>query len=485
MDGLCETKGSKLVTSTEQRPEGDLRGVFEFPTPVLDQDPVDSDLHDDAAALSRGERLARLRGQLNVPRILRRHKDSDDQTPSLADHSPEDAEFIARANGTSTQRLMTHAARAAVIAALVSGPVALYLSSGSSAAPEVVAPPAVSAVDTTAQFAASDLAQQFVSAWLMTHRGDEGSLQRFVDIDAGTGALPAQALYESADTHIAGVREVSGVDGADTYAVTVSAEVTPAGADTATRRYFQVPVVVSDKGVRAMAMPAAVPAPSTGLTVNLDYSNQLSSNAAIVTAAQGFLSAMLTGDGDVTRFTSPGTNLGAITPAPYASISVIGARTQKSLGDSAETPADGQRARLLLTISQQPPGAASSTDALTGAYALTMAARAGRWEVSALDPAPAAGVNGSDVASSLAGEEDENTDTPPGAATSAPASSEPTSDSGRGGGDDEAGSDDVLPTVTSEPSSPRGSTSAPTSTPSSGGGGGSLLGPGGIDLGPR
>ena len=51
--------------------------------------------------------------------------------------------------------------------------------------------------------------------------------------------------------------------------------------------------------VRAMAMPAAVPAPSTGLTVNLDYSNQLSSNAAIVTAAQGFLSAMLTGDGDV------------------------------------------------------------------------------------------------------------------------------------------------------------------------------------------
>ena len=268
-------------------------------------------------------------------------------------------------------------------------------------------------------------------------------------------------------------------------AVTVSAEVTPAGADTATRRYFQVPVVVSDKGVRAMAMPAAVPAPSTGLTVNLDYSNQLSSNAAIVTAAQGFLSAMLTGDGDVTRFTSPGTNLGAITPAPYASISVIGARTQKSLGDSAETPADGQRARLLLTISQQPPGTASSTDALTGAYALTMAARAGRWEVSALDPAPAAGVNGSDVASSLAGEEDENTDTPTGAETSAPASSEPTSDSGRGGGDDEAGSDDVLPTVTSEPSTPRGSTSAPTSTPSSGGGGGSLLGPGGIDLGPR
>lgn len=474
------------MTSTEQRPEGDLRGVFEFPAPALDQDPVDSDLHDDDTALSRGERLARLRGQLSVPRILRRHEGSDAQAASSADHSPEDEEFIARANGTSTQRLMTHAARAAVIAALVSGPVALYLSGGSSAAPEVMAPPAVSAVDNTAQFAASDLAQQFVSAWLTTHRGDEGSLQRFVDVDAGTGALPAQALYESADTHIAGVREVSGVDGADTYAVTVSAEVTPAGADTATRRYFQVPVVVSDKGVRAMAMPAAVPAPSTGLTVNLDYSNQLSSNAAIVTAAQGFLSAMLTGDGDVTRFTSPGTNLGAITPAPYASISVIGARTQKSLGDSAETPADGQRARLLLTISQQPPGTASSTDALTGAYALTMAARAGRWEVSALDPAPAAGVNGSDVASSLAGEEDdENTDTPTGAETSAPASSEPTSDSGRGGGDDEAGSDDVLPTVTSEPSSPRGSTSAPASTPSSGGGGGSLLGPGGIDLGPR
>lgn len=477
------------MTSTEQRAEGDLRGVFEFPVEpaVDDHDPVSAEAPD-TTAVSPGERLTRLRSQLSVPRILRRHTGSDDDTLGPEEQSPEAAEFIARANGTSTQRLMTHAARAAVIAALVSGPLGLYLAAGSSAPPQVVSPPPVSAVDTAGQFAASDLAQQFVSAWLTTHRGDEGSLQRFVDVDAGNGTLPAQALYKSADTHIAGVREVSSrADGADTYAVTVSAEVTPAGADTATRRYFQVPVVVSDKGVRAMAMPAAVPAPSTGLTINLDYSNQLSSNAAIVTAAQGFLSAMLTGDGDVTRFTSPGTNLGAITPAPYTSISVTGARTQKSLGDSADTPADGQRARLLLTISQQPPGTASSTDALTGTYALTMVARAGRWEVNALDPTPAAGINRSDVTSSLTGEEDENTDSPADVETSAPDSGEPTSDSDRtprAGGDDESNSAELLPTVTSEPSSPRSSTSAPTSTPSSGGGG-SLLGPGGIDLGPR
>ena len=125
------------MTSTEQRPEGDLRGVFEFPTPALDQDPVDSDRHDDDTALSRGERLARLRGQLSVPRILRRHEGSDAQAASSADHSPEDEEFIARANGTSTQRLMTHAARAAgsyvagstiggLAGRLVTGPVAEF-----------------------------------------------------------------------------------------------------------------------------------------------------------------------------------------------------------------------------------------------------------------------------------------------------------------------------------------------------------------------
>lgn len=481
------------MTSTEQRPDRDLRGVFEFP-PSAD-DSTDIENHDggevaDGEKPSRAQRLAQFKQQLTVPRLLQRKQpDCGESSPSpAADTDDAAAEFVARMRGTSGQRLTTYGFRVAVIAALASGPVALFLNAGSSTPPPSASPPPAAVADTTAQFAASDLAEQFVSAWLTTHRGDEGTLQRFIDLDAGTAPLPAQALFESADTQIAGVRQVPGTAGADTYAVTVSTEVTATGTSTSTRRYFQVPVAVSGKGVRAMAMPTAVPAPSSGLTINLDYSNQLSSTATIVTAAQGFLSAMLTGDGDVTRFTSPGTNLSAITPAPYSSISVTGARTQKSLGDSADTPPDGQRARLLLTISQQPSGAASSSDALTGSYALTMTARAGRWEVSALDPVPAAGIGGSEVDSTLTGDDADNTSGTAQDDTTGSDGTPPSYAESRvpdASADDEASSDDVLPTVTSEPNRPRASTpAAPPSTPSSGGGG-SLLGPGGIDLGPR
>lgn len=458
--------------------------MFDFPAPADPTDDVqDTQQESGDGHSTSGGRLTHLRHQLANPRRLIGQGSRATDNDSAPSGNPDDDEFVARALGTPRQRLTTYAMRAAVLAALVSGPLALLTSAGSSTPTQITAPAPAVAADTEAQFAAADLAQQFVTAWLTTDRDNQSTLQRFVDINDTVTSLPSQPLYTVTDSHLAGIRRTTGIAGADTYAVTVSAQVTPAGSSTATRRYFQVPVVVSADGVRAVTMPAAVPGPATTLSVTLGYTNQIASNAAIVKAAQGFLSAMLTGSGDVARFTSPGTNLAAVTPAPFTAVTVSTARSQAALGDTADTPADGQRSRVLLTVTEQPAGTSSTSDALTGTYALTMVARAGRWEVTSLDPAPVASVSSNDQGSDdvLTGDStDAPTSTSQDSETGGSAAPQTPQDRGTDSGDS-----DLLPTVTSEPNAPASSAPADPTTSATNSGGGSLLGPGGVDLGPR
>jgi len=49
------------------------------------------------------------------------------------------------------------------------------------------------------------------------------------------------------------------------------------------------------------------------------------------------------------------------------------------------TPADGQRMRVLATAAAE----VTDTQSANVTYALTLAARAGRWEITAIDPTPA------------------------------------------------------------------------------------------------
>ena len=441
------------MTTTEQQSDidsPDPLGAFAFPEPEHDGPTDAAPEHVETSAKSPlAERLGALRQQLANPRTLLHAR----KTPVIdnADDDDETAEFLARANGTSRQRLLTQGLRIAVVIALIAGPLALLLRMTSPSQPSVVASAPPVPVDTAAQFAATDLAQQFVPTWLAAHRGNEDTLARFVDFSSTTNAqLPENALFTASDPQIAAVSLIPGTPGAKAYSVTISVDVAPVGGSSTARRYYQVPVAVTPAGVRAMTLPASVPAPSTAITVNLNYGNDLATNTAIVQAAQGFLHSMLTGSGDVTRFTSPGTHLGAITPAPYTDLSVVSARSHESLGtDAAGSPTDGQRARLLLSVTQQPVGASDSSQSLSGQYALAMTGRAGRWEVSSLDPIPSAGIGGSDVNSSLSGEQQQSTSPSesPSSDTTPSASATTTTTQGASG----TGSSPLLPAATNDP----------------------------------
>ncbi|MFH5207882.1 conjugal transfer protein [Antrihabitans spumae] len=285
------------------------------------------------------------------------------------------------------QLWLTRLARGGLGILLLAGVLALVFAvrGSSTTSPQNTSDAAVPAsIDTAAQAQAGELATQLVVTWLQASRGQEKDLERYVDTDPA--ALPMTALFVADEPAVASITRVS-ESVAPLYSVTVAVSVRPGsdGSAVAVRRYFQVPVVVSAAGARAATLPAEIAAPSSGAAVTLDYRYRIV-NHPIVDSAGQFLSAMLTGSGEVARYVTPGASLSAVTPPPYRVVSIsttLASRDLNSVAPSAPLR-DGDVVRLLVTATQK----VTDNDAVVGQYALTMAARGGRWEVSAIDSAP-------------------------------------------------------------------------------------------------
>lgn len=312
---------------------------------------------------------------------------TDPATENCVDSVVDEAEELARAERAQwglRQVWTTRLLKAGILAALGAGIVALILVVfGSSPTPSLTdnATEDTADVDTIGQAKAEDLARQFVVAWLQASRGNEQELNHFV---SGSPSLPSAPLFVATDPAVA---SIDYEQKSRTYAVTVSVSVRAASdANAATvRRYFQVPVVITEAGVRAAALPAEVAEPSTSIDVKLGYKYRVA-NHPIATSAHEFLSAMLTGNGEVARYLTPGISIAPIVPAPYRSVAITDVYSSEDLSAaSASAPLpDGDVVRLLVTAAQK----VTEVDSVSGQYALTMTSRGGRWEVSAIDATP-------------------------------------------------------------------------------------------------
>jgi hypothetical protein len=100
-----------------------------------------------------------------------------------------------------------------------------------------------------------------------------------------------------------------------------------------------------------------------------------------------FLAALLTGNGEISRYTSPAAAIAPVVPAPYTAVELMtlarGTSAQQPGTAVTAAPTDGQRLRVLATVRVSGP---SGVQMLT--YPLVLSARAGRWEVAALSGAP-------------------------------------------------------------------------------------------------
>lgn len=289
--------------------------------------------------------------------------------------------------------LVTRGMAALLWGALLCGPVAVVVAmQGGGGAGASASAVMSEAMPTAGRDTASAFAEQVVVTWL-TANGADGSgqgLDQLVGVGAGQG-LP-EAPLSVANPAVAAIVE----SGPGVWSVTVAADVVmPVTAETADgaqettggedsrpiRRYFQVPVGVSQDGVvAALAAPAPVPAPRQGPVPQHGYAAPVTLASPVGVAVGEFLSALLAGAGGLERVVAPGVDLEPVAPAPYTAVDVTGI---DAVAEPARDPADGDRVQVLVTAS-----VVHATGEAVVQYPLALVARAGRWEIEAIDPAP-------------------------------------------------------------------------------------------------
>lgn len=149
-------------------------------------------------------------------------------------------------------------------------------------------------------------------------------------------------------------------------------------------RYSAVPVVAHDDAgagsFTVTSAPAEVAGPATARPPASPFQNPIASDSVLASAVNEFLNAYLAGVGDVTRYLSPGTQLAAVNGSGYQSVAVDSAAADS---DAAGGPVPGDGTRVRVQVHAIAKDAAGSQWPLV--YVLTMTARSGRWEVTALE----------------------------------------------------------------------------------------------------
>lgn len=291
------------------------------------------------------------------------------------------AESVERAPAATSSdqvgaRLATATIRVGLVGCLVCGPVAALGLGWVAVNPTQVSAIAVPKVREPADVAfAGEMASRVVVAWLGATREDSEGLFALTN-QAELSALPEEGQ------RVASVRVASVSEEGSVFSVVVGATVTAVKGDPQ-RRFFQVPVRVDGDMVAALSLPAPVTGPVIAASPKLGYREQLSSDELVSTTVEQFLGAYLTGVGDVSRYLTPQTTIAPIAPSLFVQVVVDDITGDRAL-DPEVAPADGDSVRVLVTAT----GTVTETQSSTVSYALSLSARAGRWEVAAIDATP-------------------------------------------------------------------------------------------------
>lgn len=242
-----------------------------------------------------------------------------------------------------------------------------------------------------------------VTTWLQADGdGAEAQLDPLFAVDPPANGGDVGRRRVTGDATAVATREVSD----DYWAVTVAAPVDewaegawqPAGT-----WYVEVGVARTGEGLVAVSEPAIVPAPAEPRDAPEPDGAGLSAPSQddedMATTVEGFLRALLAGNGDVSRYLAPGVEVLPVTPAPFGDVAL----RRWAITDTGE----GQ---VRVRLSARATSAAGV--ARTVSYELGLSERSGRWEVTSLSGAPAIarGDGGSSRASSTA---TTTTSTPP------------------------------------------------------------------------
>lgn len=240
-----------------------------------------------------------------------------------------------------------------------------------------VAATSLDLTDTSAQAQAVG----YVQAWLSATGSDHAALDQYAQV----------TVSSQEPTEYRNLRQAGFTKNGDLISVRVTGETKSVTApqqgdkpvEVWTPRWWQVVVRVDNSGgisVVGLPTPIAAPASASG-NLNLGYSKPVNSQEASATVSE-FLQAYLTGVGEVSRYTTPGSSILPVTPAPYEQVSVQEIRSDVDLTDKTIRK-NGAKAHLSVVARTS-----SGKSAQTTTYFLTVKARDGRWEIESIDQTP-------------------------------------------------------------------------------------------------
>ena len=164
------------------------------------------------------------------------------------------------------------------------------------------------------------------------------------------------------------------------------------GREAPVRWLLEVGVLRSGGALTVVGPPAVVSSPPSPEVDLRPLEASPERDDPMTTTAESFLRSLLTGAGEVGRYTAPGSSVSPLTPAPFETVTVEG------VGIVRADPATS-------TIRVDASAITAAEVEVSLSYELVMAERDGRWEVKALsgapslrrDPRPGTGGTGSDT----------------------------------------------------------------------------------------
>lgn len=288
---------------------------------------------------------------------------------------------------TQGRQTGAHAASILMIAAMVCGPAALGIQLLRPAQAPQAAAVTTSTGLTTSEQAAGSYALAFVGAWLTATKDVPGELATFIDLKAIRTYSEVAGQYR--DLTVAGIdvpeqgAMLTVTIAANVKELTANPKAEGEAIESWPRRYFQVAVSLDEAtgAMRVVGLPVPVSAPQQTKPVQLGYTTPLAPSDAVSETVLAFIQAYATGAGELGRYVSPGAEIEAIAPAPFLAVTAEDIRSDVT---PEAKPADGATVHVLATVQF----VTRLDQTLTSTYALTLTARADRWEISSIDPVP-------------------------------------------------------------------------------------------------
>jgi len=238
----------------------------------------------------------------------------------------------------------------------------------------------------------SALAEDYVTTWLTATSATAGALTQFASLNVSDLHLPSTpAVVIGAPTVVAVTFEGTAGkgDGAEVFSAVVGVNERPYESATPTRALYRVPVLWSRYGARATGLPFQVEGPGPGADLKQAYPTTLAPADPAFQVTSGFLSAYLTGTGDVARYVTTDSMLTGL-GAPYLArkdengdpLPIVTAVT--ATAPVAPQPADGQTVQVLAQVTAQTSQYAN----VAMSYPLTLRGVGGHWSVAGINRAP-------------------------------------------------------------------------------------------------